>query len=102
MTNTRTTDAEIMERRYPILVREFSLRKGIGDRDNYSGGDGVVRDFECRAPLTFSMISERRVNRPYGMEGGEPGQRGANSWVQRQADESYIWLNIGPRGQIDM
>ncbi|KAL4967002.1 Hydantoinase B/oxoprolinase-domain-containing protein [Aspergillus stella-maris] len=102
MTNTRTTDAEIMERRYPILVREFSIRKGSGGRGKYNGGDGVVRDFECRAPLTFSMISERRVNRPYGMAGGEPGQRGANYWVQRQKDGSQNWLNIGPRGQIDM
>ncbi|CAH0022159.1 unnamed protein product [Clonostachys rhizophaga] len=102
MTNTRTTDAEVLERRYPILVREFSIRIGSGGKGKFNGGCGVVRDFECRAPLTFSMISERRVNQPYGMEGGEPGQRGINYWAQRNEDSSYTWLNIGPRGQIDM
>ena len=102
MTNTRTTDAEVLEKRYPILVREFSIREGSGGKGKFNGGCGVVRDFECRAPLTFSMISERRVNRPYGMEGGEPGQRGVNFWAQYNADGSYTWLNMGPRGQIDM
>ncbi|KAK7211265.1 hypothetical protein V2G26_018443 [Clonostachys chloroleuca] len=102
MTNTRTTDAEVLERRYPILVREFSIRKGRGGKGKFNGGCGVVRDFECRAPLTFSMISERRVNQPYGMEGGESGQRGINYWAQRNEDGSYTWLNIGPRSQIDM
>lgn len=42
------------------------------------------------------------MNQPYGMEGGEPGQRGTNYWAQRNGDGSYTWLNIGPRGQIDM
>lgn len=102
MTNTRTTDAEVLERRYPILVREFSIREGSGGKGKFNGGCGVIRDFECRTPLTFSMISERRVNQPYGMEGGEPGQRGTNYWAQRNQDGTYTWLNIGPRGQIDM
>ncbi|KAJ6172219.1 5-oxoprolinase (ATP-hydrolyzing) [Penicillium chermesinum] len=102
MTNTRTTDAEVIEKRYPVLVREFSIRRGSGGRGKFNGGCGVVRDFECRAPLTFSMISERRVNQPYGMEGGEPGQRGTNYWAQVNEDGSYTWLNIGPRGQVDM
>lgn len=102
MTNTRTTDAEVLEKRYPILVREFSIRKGSGGRGKFNGGCGVVRDFECRAPLTFSMISERRVTRPYGMEGGEPGAQGANYWAQKKPDGTYTWLNYGSRGQLDM
>ncbi|KAJ4167506.1 hypothetical protein NW754_011323 [Fusarium falciforme] len=102
MTNTRTTDIEVLEKRYPILVREFSIRQGSGGKGKFNGGCGVVRDFECRAPLTFSMISERRVTRPYGMEGGEPGALGANYWAQKKADGTYTWLNYGPRGQLDM
>lgn len=102
MTNTRTTDTEVIERRYPVLVREFSIRSGSGGKGKFNGGCGVVRDFECRAPLTFSMISERRVNQPYGMEGGGPGERGANYWAQLNPDGSYTWLSIGPRGQIDL
>lgn len=102
MTNTRTTDVELLEKRYPILIREFSIRKGSGGKGLFNGGDGVVRDFECRLPLTFTLITERRVHRPYGMEGGEPGQCGANYWVQRRDDGTYRWLSIGSRGQIDM
>jgi 5-oxoprolinase (ATP-hydrolysing) len=52
--------------------------------------------------LTFSMISERRVHQPYGMEGGEPGEAGANYWVRATADGGYRWLSVGPRGQVDL
>jgi 5-oxoprolinase (ATP-hydrolysing) len=52
MTNTRTTDVEILEKRYPIILREFSLRQGSGGRGKFQGGCGVVRDWECRVPLS--------------------------------------------------
>ncbi|KAK8112364.1 hypothetical protein PG984_012898 [Apiospora sp. TS-2023a] len=108
MTNTRTTDPEILEKRYPILLREFSIRRGSGGRGRFSGGDGVVRDWECRAPLTFGLITERRVHRPYGMFGGEAGSSGVNYWVQKgnegeeEGEEGERWINIGSRGQVDM
>ncbi|KAF3057073.1 hypothetical protein GL218_05950 [Daldinia childiae] len=102
MTNTRTTDVEIIEKRYPVLVREFSIRKGSGGRGKFNGGCGIVRDWECRHPLTFGLITERRVHRPYAMMGGEPGACGANYWVQRLEDGSERWINIGSRGQVDM
>ncbi|KAI1642966.1 Hydantoinase B/oxoprolinase-domain-containing protein [Daldinia loculata] len=102
MTNTRTTDVEIIEKRYPVLVREFSIRKGSGGRGKFNGGCGIIRDWECRHPLTFGLITERRVHRPYAMMGGEPGACGANYWVQRLEDGSERWINIGSRGQVDM
>ncbi|KAL1875477.1 hypothetical protein Daus18300_003216 [Diaporthe australafricana] len=102
MTNTRTTDVEIIEKRYPVLLREFSIRKGSGGKGRLSGGCGVVRDWECRYPLTFGIISERRVHRPFGMHGGEAGESGANYWVQKLEDGSERWVNIGSRGQINM
>ncbi|KAM3553319.1 hypothetical protein ARSEF4850_006973 [Beauveria asiatica] len=83
MTNTRITDSEIFERRYPVLLREFSIRKGSGGRGQHKGGDGVVRDIEFRIPLQVSILSERRVYRPYGLKGGEDGQCGLNLWVRR-------------------
>ncbi|KAL2264680.1 hypothetical protein VTJ83DRAFT_7190 [Remersonia thermophila] len=83
MTNTRITDAEIFERRYPVLLREFSIRRGSGGRGQHRGGDGVVRDIEFRIPLQVSILSERRVYQPYGLRGGEPGQRGLNLWVRK-------------------
>lgn len=102
MTNTRTTDTEIIEKRYPVLVREFSIRRGSGGRGRFRGGCGVVRDWECRYPLTYGLITERRVHQPYGMMGGRPGASGANFWVQKQDDGSERWVNIGSRGQVDM
>ncbi|KAL2148368.1 hypothetical protein VTH82DRAFT_2288 [Thermothelomyces myriococcoides] len=89
MTNTRITDAEIFERRYPVLLREFSIRKGSGGRGQHRGGDGVVRDIEFRIPLQVSILSERRVYRPYGMAGGEPGQCGLNLWVRKVKKSSW-------------
>ncbi|KAF3768147.1 hypothetical protein M406DRAFT_345789 [Cryphonectria parasitica EP155] len=102
MTNTRTTDVEIIEKRYPVLLREFSIRKGSGGRGEFNGGCGVIRDWECRYPLTFGIITERRVHQPFGMLGGEAGQSGANYWVQRLEDGSERWVSIGSRGQINM
>ena len=83
MTNTRITDAEVFERRYPVLLREFSLRPGSGGKGRYDGGDGVVRDIEFRIPVQVSILSERRVYRPYGLEGGEDAQCGLNIWVRK-------------------
>lgn len=83
MTNTRITDAEVFERRYPVILREFSLRTGSGGRGQHNGGDGVIRDIEFRMPLQVSILSERRVYRPYGLEGGEDAQSGLNIWVRK-------------------
>lgn len=70
MTNTRITDPESLERRYPVVLRKFSLRPGSGGDGQYRGGDGVVRDVEFRIPMTASILSERRSIAPYGMNGG--------------------------------
>ncbi|MBU1140335.1 MAG: hydantoinase B/oxoprolinase family protein, partial [Proteobacteria bacterium] len=73
MTNTRITDPEILERRYPVLLREFSLRKGSGGAGQYHGGDGLIRDIQALAPLQVSILSERRTLGPRGLHGGENG-----------------------------
>jgi 5-oxoprolinase (ATP-hydrolysing) len=83
MTNTRITDAEVFERRYPVLLREFGLRKDSGGDGQHRGGDGVIRDIEFRIPVTVSILSERRVYHPYGLEGGQDGQCGLNVWVRK-------------------
>ena len=64
----------VFERRYPVILREFSLREGSGGKGQYHGGDGVVRDIEFRIPCQVSILSERRVFRPYGLHGGEDGE----------------------------
>ncbi|KAH8685925.1 Hydantoinase B/oxoprolinase-domain-containing protein [Tricladium varicosporioides] len=82
MTNTRITDAEVFERRYPVILREFSLRAGSGGAGLYRGGDGVIRDIEFKIPVQVSILSERRVYHPYGLAGGEDAQCGLNIWVR--------------------
>ena len=72
-----------MERRYPVLVRQFSLREGSGGKGKFRGGDGCVRDIEFLESVQASILSERRVFRPYGVDGGGDGQCGRNTWVKR-------------------
>jgi 5-oxoprolinase (ATP-hydrolysing) len=79
MTNTRITDAEVLERRCPVVIREFSIRRGSGGRGHRRGGDGVVREIEFREPVQLSLLSQHRVERPYGIGGGEPGTAGAQT-----------------------
>ncbi|KAH3671480.1 hypothetical protein OGAPHI_000182 [Ogataea philodendri] len=99
MTNTRITDPEIFERRYPIILREFSIRTGSGGKGKFNGGDGVIRDVEFRVPVTASMLSDRRVIAPRGMEGGENGDKGLNLWI---TDGGKKTLNIGPRASVQV
>ncbi|VDM53501.1 unnamed protein product [Angiostrongylus costaricensis] len=78
MTNTRITDPEILESRYPVILREFSIRKGSGGNGKWRGGDGVVRSLQFRRPLSLSLLTERRVFAPYGLKGGQSGACGLN------------------------
>ncbi|KAJ3396516.1 hypothetical protein HDV05_003158, partial [Chytridiales sp. JEL 0842] len=66
MTNTRITDPEILERRYPVILRQYGLRAGSGGDGLFRGGDGVVREIEFLETLNVSILSERRVFQPYG------------------------------------
>ena len=80
MTNTRLTDPEVIEQRYPVRVREFSIRRGSGGQGSRRGGDGIVRRLEFLRPLEVSMVSQRRgAFPPYGLRGGSPGAIGRNS-----------------------
>lgn len=82
MTNTRSTDPEILEKRYPCILHEFSLREGSGGNGYHRGGDGVIRDIEFRVPVQLSILSERRASAPYGMNGGRSGMKGQNLWIR--------------------
>lgn len=76
MTNTRMTDPEIMELRYPVRVEVFSIRKGSGGRGAHPGGDGVVRKIKFLEDMTATIVASRRVVPPFGLAGGGPGALG--------------------------
>ena len=78
MTNTRITDPEVLESRFPVRLREFSLRPGSGGNGIHRGGDGLIREFELLAPMHVSILSERRTRQPFGLSGGQPGAAGRN------------------------
>lgn len=89
MTNTRLTDAEVIERRYPIRVQEFSIRPDSGGQGAHHGGNGIIRRLEFLRPLKVSMLSERRGDyAPFGLDGGQPGQLGRNLLVRAGSDET--------------
>lgn len=106
MTNTRITDAEIFERRYPVILHEFSLRPGSGGNGQHRGGDGVIRDIEFRIPVQVSILSERRCYRPYGLEGGEDAQCGQNIWIRKvpgqNGDTQTKFINLGGKNTANM
>lgn len=83
MTNTRITDPEILERRYPVILRKFCLREGSGGQGLHPGGEGIIREIEFGTKIKVSILSERRAFAPYGMSGGGEGERGRNEWIKR-------------------
>ncbi|KAK4705080.1 5-oxoprolinase (ATP-hydrolyzing), partial [Phenoliferia sp. Uapishka_3] len=102
MTNTLITDVEVMERRYPVIIRRFCLRPNSGGRGRFNGGNGVIRDFEFRRPVQCSILSERRITVPYGMAGGQPGKSGRNLWVRKLADGSELTVSLGGKNSAPM
>jgi 5-oxoprolinase (ATP-hydrolysing) len=82
MTNSRLTDPEILEWRFPVLLESFAIRHDSGGTGRYDGGDGVIRKIQFREAMTASILSSHRRLPPYGMAGGQPGQVGRN-WVER-------------------
>jgi 5-oxoprolinase (ATP-hydrolysing) len=74
MTNTRITDVEIVEHRYPVRVDRFAVRRGSGGRGRYTGGDGVVRALTFLDAVSVSVLGQHRVRGPYGLGGGRPGR----------------------------
>ncbi len=87
MTNTRNTPAEALERAYPLRVRRYAIRRGSGGAGLAPGGDGIERELEVLEDCTLSLITERRVSRPWGLAGGEPGAVGEN-WLLPAGDGS--------------
>ncbi len=100
MTNTRLTDPEILELRYPVLLEKFAIRRGSGGRGRHNAGDGIERRIRFLERMDCALLTSHRTIRPWGMDGGEPGECGRNE--VRRADGSVEALqgcdqtSVGP------
>jgi 5-oxoprolinase (ATP-hydrolysing) len=90
MTNSRLTDPEVLEFRYPVRLESYAIRPGSGGRGRWCGGNGGTRRIRFLEPMTASILANSRAKPPFGLAGGAPGQPGRN-WVER-ADGSRVEL----------
>ena len=96
MTNTRITDPEILETRFPVRLERFEIRRGSGGRGQWSGGDGLVRQYRFLKPVEVSLLTQRRALAPFGLQGGKDGAKGRNlrltaagEWAELSGATSY-------------
>ena len=86
MTNTRVTDPEIMEHRYPVRLEEFSIRENSGGNGKWNGGDGVKRVLTFLEPVNLSVLSQRRISGPFGIKGGDSGKFGIQKIIHKNGE----------------
>ena len=100
MTNTRSTDPEVLETRFPVRLEEFSIRKNSGGKGKYCGGDGVIRKLRFLEPMTVTTLCSHRKIRPFGVNGGEPGECG-REWLEKE-NGRIINLNGNDSCEVEM
>ena len=98
MTNSRLTDPEVLELRYPVLLREFRIRPGSGGAGRHRGGDGVVRRVRFLEPMTASILSNHRRIAPFGLEGGDAGKLGVTTVVRIDGGSE----TLGPTASVSV
>ena len=98
MTNSRLTDPEVLEWRYPVRLESFEIRHGSGGRGRWRGGHGAVRRVRFLEPMTAAILSGHRLVQPHGMAGGEPGAPGRNHVLRADGSER----ELGPFDQAEM
>ena len=103
MTNTRITDPEILELRYPVQLEKFEIRKGSGGKGKWKGGNGITREIFFKEPLEINILSQHRIEKPYGLKGGASGKSGEqyiirkNSFVQNLKGMDSTTVSEGDR-----
>jgi len=99
MTNSRLTDPEVLEWRFPVLIDEFAIRRGSGGRGRHRGGNGVIRRIRFRQSMTAAILSSHRIVPPFGLQGGKPAAVGCNG-VQRHGETAVTAL--GGKAEVAM
>ena len=107
MTNSLNTPAEALEYAYPLRVREYRIRKGSGGKGNQKGGDGTIREIETLARARMALLSDRRKRAPYGLYGGQDGERGRAYIIRHDGNKEQLtskgsWkMEAGDRVRIE-
>jgi 5-oxoprolinase (ATP-hydrolysing) len=99
MTNSRLTDPEVLEWRFPVRLDAFSIRRGSGGAGRHKGGDGVDRRVRFLRPMTANLLANHRIVAPFGVNGGQPAQVGKN-WIER-ANGTIEQFGATYTGQLD-
>jgi N-methylhydantoinase B/oxoprolinase/acetone carboxylase alpha subunit len=103
MSNTRNTPVEAIENYLPMRIRRYGLRSGSGGKGAFSGGEGLIREYEMLVPTSVTILSDRRRYSPYGLQGGRPGARGRNTLVRRgrkQVLPGKVQLELQPGDRL--
>jgi 5-oxoprolinase (ATP-hydrolysing) len=101
MTNSRLTDPEILEWRFPVLLQEFAIRANSGGQGKYKGGDGVTRRIKFREPMTAAILSSSRIIPPFGLNGADSGATGHNYVIRKDgaiaelASTATVQMDVG-------
>ena len=90
MTNTRMTDPEVLERRFPVRVETFAIRRGSGGPGRHSGGDGIIRQLRFLEDMTVTVLTSNRLRQPHGADGGSPGASGINTVVRADGTQEAL------------
>ena len=98
MTNSRLTDPEVLEWRFPVLLESFAIRPDSGGAGKHDGGNGVIRRIQFREAMTAAILSGHRRVPPFGLQGGKPGAIGRN-WVERA---SGAIESLGSQAEVRM
>ncbi len=99
MTNSRLTDPEVLEWRFPVILESFAINRGSGGAGQWRGGDGTIRRVRFREKMTAVILANHRRIRPFGLAGGEPGRAGRN-WVER-TDGTRVELTACDKAEMD-
>lgn len=101
MTNSRLTDPEVLESRFPVLLEHFGLRRGSGGEGLYRGGNGVIRAIRFLESMTAGILSSKRVVAPQGLKGGKDGKKGENYLIKKDGTKQKLRGNDTVKVDID-
>jgi 5-oxoprolinase (ATP-hydrolysing) len=90
MTNTRITDPEILEHRYPVMLENFSIRPNSGGKGKWRGGNGIIREFCFKERMSVNILAQHRREKPYGLKGGDFGKTGLQRLIREDGNRILL------------